>query len=202
MSFQTDNGNLAKNLVIPAHFPNPLSPAGADYQLIYSLEVLTNRPDGWRIQGSSAKGLRVISEIDGFEKTIKDDIPPVWINYPSAGDEARIKQLGDRYREKLNFGAYQIFYRPLDRPLTVLPPQGTLQQNYLFKGEDFDPGEKISLWVSYDSSGAKNLESLFADEKGNFSLNYKPGPLVPGTFALTARGDKSNRRAIGQVLIK
>lgn len=199
---QTAQGKLPKDTVIPAHFPNPLSSNGSDYAAIYGLSVLTNRPDGWRIDGSQAKGLRVISDIDGFEKTIIDDKPNVWLQLDSAGDQERINKLGERYRDKLSFGPYKIFARPIDRPLDVTPTEGTLNQTYVFSGEDFEPGERVYMWISYDTTGAKSLQTLLADANGRIKFDYKPGPDVPGTFSITARGDKSQRRAVVEVKIR
>ena len=199
---QTAQGKLAPNLVIPVHFPNPLSPTGADYTAIYGLSVLTNRPDGGRIAGSEAKGLRVISDIEGFEKTIIDDKPAVWLNLASAGDPERIEKLAGRYRERTSFGPYTIFSQPLNLPLSVAPSEGTLTQHYQFTGEGFDPGERVFIWVSYDASGAKSLEGTFADTTGRVKLDYLPGPQVPGTFSITAKGEKSQRRAVAEVIIR
>jgi hypothetical protein len=194
--------NLPNNIVIPTHLPNPQASAGADYSAIYGLSVLTNRPDGWRIDGSQAKGLRVISDIDGFERTIRDDKPLVWLHLDSAGDKEQIDRLARDYREKISFGPYQIFTRPLNRPLTVTPNAGTLDQHYIFTGEDFDPNERIFLWLSYDSTGVKTLPGIFADNEGRIRLDYQPGSQVPGTFSITASGEKSQRRAIAEVTIR
>ncbi len=199
---QTAAGKLPKDTVIPAHFPSPLSAAGADYSAIYGLSVLTNRPDGWRLAGSQAKGLRVISDIEGFEKTIRDDKPTVWINLKSAGDEERIRQLVTRYRDKVTYGSYEIYSRPLDKPLSVTPEVGRLDQQFVFTGEDFDPGERVFLWISYDATGAKSLPGIFADAQGRIRLEYRPSPEVPGTFSITARGEKSPRRAVAEVTIR
>lgn len=198
---QTKQGKLPQNSVIPVHLPNPQATAGADYGVIYGLSVLTNRPDGWRIKGSQAKGLRVISDIEGFEKTIQDDKPLAWLHLDSAEGKAQIDQLAKIYREKISFGPYQIFSRPLQRPLTVTPLEGRLDQHYIFTGEDFDPGEHISLWLSYDSTGAKTLPGISADKEGYVKWDYLPDSQIPGTFSITALGESSQRRAIAEVTI-
>jgi 4-amino-4-deoxy-L-arabinose transferase-like glycosyltransferase len=195
---QTEKDNLPSNEVIPVHFPNPKAENGGDYAYIYALSVLTNRPDGLRFPSSEAKGLRVISEISGFSQTVVDDKPLAWVHIRTADDEETINELKSRYRSSAVYGTFLIVYEPLNRPLSVTPSQGNVNQSYTFTGEGFQPGETVSLWVSWQDK-SRALPAITADDRGRITVTYKPELVV--TQSLTARGSQSGRQGSAEIMV-
>lgn len=195
---QTESGKLPKNIVIPMHLPNPKGQNGGDYGYIYALTVLTNRPDGARFPGSKAQGMRVISELEGFQRTIVDDKPLAWLNIDSAGDKAAIQELTAKYRENNTYGPFLVSSKPLFRPLTVAPSAGNLAQQFQFSGDGYEPGEKISVWVSFGNS-VKNLPEATADIDGKVAITFKPELAV--TQSLTAKGRNSGRIGAAEIVV-
>ncbi len=195
---QTESSKLPKNIVIPTHLPNPKAENGGDYGYIYALTVLTNRPDGARFPGSKAQGLRVISELEGFQRTIVDDKPLVWLNIDTAGDKAAIQELAAQYRENNIYGQFLVNARPLFRPLTATPSTGNLAQEFRFMGDGYEPGEKISVWVSFGNS-VKNLPEAIADKDGKIAITFKPDLAV--TQSLTAKGRTSGRTGAVEIVV-
>lgn len=196
---QTESGNLPTNVVIPVHFPNPKAANGGDYSYIYALTVLTNRPDGWHFPNSKAQGLRVISEIEGFSRTVVDDKPYAWLHIDTAGNKQTIDDLKGRYHHVASYGAFSIVSGPLYRPLSVTPLEGTLDQTYIFTGDGYDPNEKISVWVSWDNQ-AQSLPIVIADAQGRITITFKPFNAV--TQSVTAKGLQSGRQGFAEIKVK
>jgi hypothetical protein len=186
----TEKGDLPKNVVIPAHFPNPLSQNGADYSRIWAIETLTNRPQ-----------MKVISEIDGFDTHIRDEKSLAWLHIKSAGDAEAIQNFANRYRHNEQFGNYLLSYGPLNRPLEVSPKTGDSKQLFVFSGVDFEPNEKVSVWISLSANDVRTLQPIFADANGRVQVEIMPPIGASGAMSLTARGEKSARTAVAEIVV-
>jgi len=196
---QTESGNLPSNVVIPVHFPNPKAENGGDYSYIYALTVLTNRPDGGHFPNSEAQGLRVISEINGLLRTVVDDKPLVWLHIETAGDKQTIDDLKGNYHDVVNYGPFTIVNRPMNRPLSVTPREGTLDQTYIFTGDGYDPNEKVSVWLTWGNQ-AQSLPTVIADSRGHLTITFKP--FMPITQSVTAKGLQSGRQGFAEIKVK
>jgi hypothetical protein len=187
----SEKGVLPPKIVIPAHFPSQKSGNGQDYGRIWAIETLTNRPQ-----------MIVYSEMENFLPQLGKEPTNLWLHLKSAGDEEIIADFAKRNRHNEWFGDYLLSYGPFNRPLEVSPKTGNNNQVFVFTGEDFEPGEKVVVWLSLSATEVRNQPATFADENGRVRLELKPPDGASGAMSLTARGDKSGRTAVVEIVVR
>ncbi|GAB4119459.1 MAG: hypothetical protein Fur005_29440 [Roseiflexaceae bacterium] len=83
------------------------------------------------------------------------------------------------------------------------PPTGSIGQSFVVQGDGFQPGEKISLWLTGPDRSVRSINDRpDADDNGSItSANIKvttDSSFITGVWFITAQGSKSGRTAIGQ----
>lgn len=86
------------------------------------------------------------------------------------------------------------------------PGSGTIGQSFLVQGDGFQPGEKVSLWLTAPDSSVRGIDTV-PEADGNGSITgagiriTADNSFRVGVWSLTAQGRQSGRQSVGQFRI-
>lgn len=96
--------------------------------------------------------------------------------------------------------------QPSGLSLRMSPGSGAIGQAFLVQGDGFQPGEKVSLWLTAPDQSVRGIDAA-PDADGSGSITGSQIKVTAdntfrvGTWFITAQGRKSGRTAIGQFRI-
>jgi hypothetical protein len=164
-------GRLAPAASLPVEVAVPGQ--SNDYNESYALQVLTNRPDGFRF----------FWDLDLFNRIVADQAPTAWIT------DARLTNPGRTPGQTAEtIGRYTIQRRPpppwvrVDGPAR---PGGSV----LLTAGGLHPGEWAGLWLTGPDGRTVDLGQVRAGDDGRLSHRLTlPPPVRPGAYTLSLRG--------------
>lgn len=132
--------------------------------------------------------------------TYNPNNPPGW--------QVEMGNIGQHYHmwryEQNNLAGQGPVVRPPNVDATVEPQEGPPGTRFQITLSGFQPGEKVSIWLTYPNQAVEPAPELGeADANGNATL-FGNSPIsvnttngAAGVWALTGQGDSSNKTSIG-----
>lgn len=178
-------GHLAPSAKLPVEVAVPGQ--SNDYNESYALQVLTNRPEGFRF----------FWDLDLFNRIVADQAPTVWIT------DARLTNPGRASGQIAEtIGRYTIHRRPPPPPAHIdgpARPGGSV----LLMASGFLPGEWVGLWLTRPDGRTVDLGQARAGDDGRLSHWLTlPARLPPGAYTLSLRGAATGATGLTPLIVE
>jgi hypothetical protein len=148
----------------------------ADYNEIYALRVLTNRPGAFQ----------AFWDLALFNRVLADQTPTLWITDDRLPNPARVTS-----PEARRFGPYRLHRRPPPARVRLV---GTARAGATIEldAEGFQAGSVVGLWLTAADGRTIDLGQARADAGGQVRHRLAlPPTLAPGAYALSLRDSRT-----------